>query len=339
MSPLFPFAEFWWFYASFSAFILVLLLIDLGVFHKSAHAMSVKEASTWTMIWVGLAGLFAVGLHEYSFHILSTDPRFTSIVGLDPAAEAKRLTLEFVAGYVVEESLSIDNVFIFIVLFKFFGIPPHLQRPILFYGVLGAIIFRGLFIALGSVLLNFHAVVVIFGVLLILTGFKLMLTPEKQVDFNRHPVIRLIRRVLPVSPEFDGAKFFTRKGKKLFVTPLFVTLLFVEFTDLVFAFDSIPAIFALTSEPLIVFTSNVFAILGLRSLFFVGSAALERFHLLKYGLGVVLIFVGAKMAYLNEAFGGKFPIGWSLTIIVGTLVLTGILSVLIPPKRKKAGDA
>ncbi len=336
MTPLFPFADFWWFYATFSGFILILLLIDLGVFHKSAHAMSVKEATTWTLIWIGLAALFALGLHEYSHYLFITDPRFTSIPGFNAVAEAKRLTLEFVAGYVVEESLSVDNVFIFIVLFKFFGIPPHLQRPILFYGVIGAIVFRGLFIALGAVLLNFHAIVVIFGVLLILTGFKLMLTPEKQVDFNRHPVIRLIRKVLPVSPEFDGAKFFTRRGKKLYVTPLFVTLLFVEFTDLVFAFDSIPAIFALTSEPLIVFTSNVFAILGLRSLFFVGSAALEKFHLLKYGLGVVLMFVGAKMAYLNEAFGGKFPIGWSLAIIIGTLGFTVILSLLIPPKGKKS---
>ena len=243
-----------------------------------------------------------------------------------------RLGLEFLAGYVVEKSLAIDNIFVFVLVFSYFSIPAPYQHRVLFYGILGALIFRAIFIALGSVLLQYHAIVVAFGVLLLLTGVKMLLAPARPVDFARNPVMRLLQRLLPLSQQLHGQSFIVRVDGRRHATPLLVALMFVELSDVVFAVDSVPAIFALTSEPLIVYTSNVFAILGLRSMYFMLVDAVDRFHLLKYSLALILVFVGTKMVWLNDWFGGKFPIAWSLGII-GTIVALGIAASLLRPRR------
>jgi tellurite resistance protein TerC len=205
---------------------------------------------------------------------------------------------------------------------------------VLFYGILGALVFRTIFIALGSVLMQYKWIVVLFGVFLILTGIKVFFAPEKPMDPNRNPIIRLLRRFLPITPGLEGQKFFVRRDGVLYGTPLFVTLVFIEVSDIIFAVDSVPAIFALTNEPLIVFTSNVFAILGLRALYFMLAGVMNKFHLLKYGLGLILVFVGLKMVWLNEAFGGKFPISWSLGIIGGILAVTIAASLAFASRAK-----
>ncbi|MBL9216715.1 MAG: TerC/Alx family metal homeostasis membrane protein [Opitutaceae bacterium] len=326
---LFPFADYWWFYALFTCGVLLLLALDLGVFHRDAHAVSTREAVTWSVIWVGLALLFGYGLHHYCLWQFPQDPR---LAGLDHAGLARQTVLEYLTGFVVEKSLSVDNLFVFVVVFGFFGIPPQHQHRVLFYGILGALIFRILFISLGAVLMQFHWVIWLFGLLLVLTGLKLLFAPERPIEPDKNPLIRLLRRVLPVTPGLEGKKFFVRRDGVLHATPLLVCLVFVELTDIVFAVDSVPAIFALTREPLIVFTSNVFAILGLRALFFLLAGIMHRFHLLKYGLGLVLVFVGLKMVWLNEAFGGKFPITWSLGII-GGLIGGAIAASFLFPKQ------
>jgi tellurite resistance protein TerC len=251
-----------------------------------------------------------------------------AVPGFDPDAAAVRVGLEFLTGYVVEKSLSVDNIFVFVLVFGFFAIPPMYQHRVLFYGILGALVFRAIFIALGSVLLQYEWVILLFGVFLIATGIKILIAPQSKMDPDRNPVIRLFRWLFPVTSEFHGDRLLVRIRGVLHATPLMVALVLIETSDVVFAVDSVPAIFALTSEPLIVFTSNVFAILGLRSLYFLLAGAVEKFYLLKYGLGLVLIFVGLKMAWLNEAFGGKFPIGWSLGIIAGIVGGSVVLSLL-----------
>lgn len=328
---LFPFAEYWWIYGSFTAFVFLLLALDLGVFHRQAHVVSFKEAATWSTIWIVLALLFAFGLYRYAATSFAENERLMAIPGFDPEVAAAQVGLEFVTGYVVEKALSIDNIFVFVVVFGYFAVPPLYQHRILFYGIIGALVFRGIFIALGSVLMQYEWVIWIFGIFLIGTGIKMMFGPEKPIEPEKNLVIRLFRKVVPVTHEFHGQKFFVRSNGAIVATPLFVTLLFVELTDVVFAVDSVPAIFALTREPLIVFTSNVFAILGLRALYFMLAGALNKFHFLKFGLAVVLIFVGLKMIWLNHAFGGKFPIEWSLGII-GAVLGVSILSSLVFPK-------
>lgn len=329
---LFPFADYWWFYAAFTVFVLGMLALDLGVFHRDAHEVGFKEALGWSITWISLALLFGYGLYQYALWKFPLDPR---LVGLDHAALAKQTFLEYLAGFVVEKSLSVDNIFVFVVVFGYFAIPPKYQHRVLFFGILGALIFRIIFIGLGALLMQFHWVILVFGAFLILTGLKILFAPEKPVDPEKNPIIRLLRRVMPVTPQVHGQNFFVRLNGVLHATPLFVCLVFLELTDIVFAIDSVPAIFALTKEPLIVFTSNVFAILGLRALFFLLAGVMHRFHYLKYGLGLVLVFVGLKMAWLNEAFGGKFPITWSLGIIGGLIGASMLVSWLRP--RPAAG--
>ena len=244
------------------------------------------------------------------------------IPGFDSESAARQVGLEFLTGYVVEKALSLDNIFVFVVVFAFFGIPALYQRRVLFFGIIGALIFRAVFIALGSALLQHHWVILLFGGFLILTGLKMMFVPDRKIDPDRNPVIRLFRRFIPVTGELHGQRFFVRVKGVLYATPLLIALLFVEISDIIFAIDSVPAIFAITREPLIVFTSNVFAILGLRALYFLLAGAVDRFALLKYGLALVLVFVGLKMVWLNDAFGGKFPIGWSLAIIGGVIAVS-----------------
>jgi tellurite resistance protein TerC len=330
----FSMAEYWQFYGAFLAFVFLLLALDLGVFHKTAHDVSVKEAAIWSVIWIALALCFNYGLYHYVLMKVGETPSLQATFG--PAKEvAERLALEFLTGYVVEKSLSVDNIFVFVVVFSFFGIPNKYQHRVLFYGILGALFFRAIFIALGSVLMQYEWIVWFFGGFLILTGVKIFFAPDKPLDPDKNPIIRLLKKMLPVTQNLEGQSFFVRREGRLFATPLFVALVFVELTDIVFAVDSVPAIFAITSEPFIVFTSNVFAILGLRALYFLLAGVMDKFYLLKYGLGVVLIFVGLKMVWLNHMFGGKFPISWSLGIIGSVIGLSVLLSFLFPKQNKE----
>ena len=331
---LFPFAEYWPFYGGFLLLVFVLLAVDLGVFHKQAHAVSIKEAGAWSAVWVSVALAFCYGLYRYCLHEFPTDPRLMAVPGFDALASARQVALEFLAGYVVEYSLSIDNIFVFVVVLNYFAVPLHLQHRVLFFGILGALIFRGVFIALGAVLMQFEWVVWIFGAFLVFTGARLMFGPEEgPVEPHERAVIRLFRRYVPVTGELRGSSFFVREDGRLHATPLFITLLFLEMTDVLFAVDSVPAIFGLTREPFVVFTSNIFAILGLRNLYFLLRGAMDLFHLLRYGLGIVLVFVGLKMVWLNRAFGGHFPISWSLGIILGVVAGAVALSLLFPKKE------
>jgi tellurite resistance protein TerC len=327
--PLFPFADYWWFYGLFTLFVLGMLALDLGVFHRKAHAVSVKEAFTWTLVWIGLSLAFCAALYHYVQWKFPLDPR---LAGLDHAALAKQTALEYLAGYVVEASLSVDNIFVFVVVFSYFAIPPQYQHRVLFYGILGALVFRALFISLGALLMQFHWVIWIFGGFLILTGIKILFAPEKPLEPEKNPVIRLLRKLMPVTPQLHGQSFLVRSNGVWHATPLFVCLVFIEISDIVFAVDSVPAIFALTREPLVVFTSNAFAIMGLRSLFFLLAGVMHKFRFLKYGLGLILVFVGLKMVWLNEAFGGKFPISWSLGIIAAALGGAVAASLLAPAR-------
>jgi len=330
---LFPFSDYWGFYVGFIIFVLILLLIDLGIFHRDSHEVSFKESLTWSIVWVSLALIFNVLFYYYANWKFTTDANLLSIPGFNAEIAAKQSALEFLTGYVVEKSLAVDNIFVFVVVFSFFGIPLKYQHRILFFGILGALIFRLIFISLGSILLQYQFIVIIFGIFLILTGIKILFAPEKPINPENNPIIKLFKRYFKVTPAIEGQKFFIRKEGILFATPLFVALLFIEVSDIIFAVDSVPAIFAITKEPLIVFTSNVFAILGLRAMYFMLAGVVDRFKYLKYGLGLVLVFVGLKMAWLNEAFGGKFPISWSLIIIL-SIISSSIIFSLIKSKSK-----
>ena len=345
---LFPFSEYWHVYLIFLAGVIALLAIDLGVFHRDAHEVSFKEASAWSVVWVTLALAFNVGFYFYALQAFPNNPRLVAVPGFDAEAAAWRVALEFLTGYIVEKSLAVDNIFVFVVVFAYFAIPSKYQHRVLFYGILGALVFRAVFIAMGSVLMQYHWVVVLFGVFLILTGIKMFFAPEKGIDPDKNPVIRLFKRFVPVTRELHGQRFFVRVKHRTFATPLFVSLLFLELSDIIFAVDSVPAIFAITREPLIVFTSNIFAILGLRAMYFMLAGAVDKFHFLKFGLAIVLVFVGLKMVWLNEAFGGKFPISWSLAIILGVLAVSIAASLLFPkaareelpePARSAAADS
>lgn len=336
MPALFPFADYWWFYALFTTGVLALLALDLGIFHREAHVVGFREALGWTVVWATLSLVFCFALWRYAEWKFPQDPRLIAagLTAATASALADRTALEFLTGYVVELSLSVDNIFVFIVVFTFFGIPPQFQHRILFYGILGALVFRVVFIALGSVLMQFHWVIWIFGGFLILTGLKILFAPEKPMDPEKNPALRLLRRFVPIVPRFEGQKFFVRENGVRHGTPLLVALAAIEASDILFAVDSVPAIFAITREPLVVFTSNIFAILGLRSMFFLLSGVVHKFRFLKYGLGLVLVFVGLKMAWLNDAFGGKFPIAWSLGIIaalLGTAIAASLLVARRPP--------
>lgn len=330
---LFPFAEYWGLYLGFIVFVLGMLALDLGVFHRDAHEVTFKESLTWSIVWISLALIFNYLFYLYAGWKFEGDARLLAVPGFDPQAAAKQVGLEFLTGFIVEKTLAVDNIFVFVVVFSFFAIPLKYQHRVLFFGILGALIFRIIFIAMGSILLQYHWIVIFFGVFLILTGLKIIFAPEKPMDPEKNPVIKLFRKFFPVTPTMEGQKFFIRKEGVLYATPLMIALLFIEVSDIIFAVDSVPAIFAITKEPLIVFTSNIFAILGLRALFFMLAGVVNKFKYLKYGLGIVLIFVGLKMAWLNNAFGGKFPISWSLIIILGIITIS-ILYSLIKTKKE-----
>ncbi|HZM93039.1 MAG TPA: TerC family protein [Vicinamibacterales bacterium] len=322
---LFPFAEFWWAYVGFTSFVLLLLALDLGVFHRRPRVVSFRESLGWSIVWVALALTF-----NYAFYLY-----VTSVVG---PVEGRQAALEFLTGYLVEKSLAVDNVFVFVLVFNYFGVPPIYQHRVLFYGVLGALVFRAAFIAVGAVLMQYHLVVMLFGVFLLLTGIKLLWSPEQKIEPERNPLIRLFRRVVPMTTDVRGPQFLVKTGGRWHATPLLVALLFMEMSDIIFAADSVPAIFALSREPLIVYMSNVFAVLGLRAMYFLLADAIRRFDLLKYALALILIFVGLKMTWLNDLFGGKFPIEWSLGIIAA-LLAGAVVASLVKGARQECDDA
>ncbi len=321
MMSLFPFAEYWMFYAGFMAFVLAMLAIDLGVFNRVAHVVSFKEATIWTIIWVTLALIFNFLFYQYT------------LVNFGPEIGA-RVGLEFLTGYILEKSLSVDNIFIFVLVFSYFGIPAKYKHRVLFYGILGALVFRAIFIAMGSALMQFHWVIYLFGGFLIITGIKMFFTSNEEIDPEKNFLIRIFRKFMPVTNTIDGKSFFLKISGRWHATPLFIALLFLEATDIIFAVDSVPAIFAVTNEPFIVFTSNIFAILGLRSMYFMLAGVIDKFYLLKYGLAIVLVFVGLKMVWLNDLFGGKFPISYSLGFILAVISGSVILSLIFPARKK-----
>ena len=334
---LLPFAETFWVYGVFVVFVLGLLALDLGVFHRKAHAVGFREAATWSAVWVVVAMGVGGALYLWTSTRFATDARLLALPGFSPDAAARQVFLEFLTGYVVEKALSVDNIFVFVVLLNFFGIPAEYQHRVLYWGILGALVFRAVFIALGALLLQFHWVMYVFGAFLVVTGVKLIFGPDRPVEPADNVVLKAFRRWMPLTDSLRGPRLLVVENGRLLGTPLLLALAFIEVSDVVFAVDSVPAIFAITREPLIVFTSNICAILGLRALYFLLAGAVETFHLLKYGLGLVLIFVGLKMVWLNEAFGGKFPIGWSLGII-GVLLAASIgLSLAFPARPAKEG--
>ncbi len=297
------------FWTSFIAVVLILLSIDLGIFHRHAHAVSVKEAAFWSIVWVVLSLSFGAWIYS----------RF-----------GKQYGLEFFAGYLIEYALSVDNVFVFIIIFSYFAVPPKLHHRVLFWGILGALIMRASFIAAGAALIStFHWVIYIFGAFLVFTGAKILRQGDAEVDPQGNPVVRLFRRVVPMAPGFESGNFFLRYNGRFVATPLALVLVTVEATDLVFATDSIPAIFGVTRDPFIVYTSNVCAILGLRSMYFLLAAVIRRFAYLGTGLGIVLMFIGIKM--LISGFY-SIPIGFSLVIVAAILAGSAVLSLLFPPK-------
>ena len=300
-----------WFWVGFVAFILTMLALDLGVFNRDAHEVRPREAALWTAVWVLLALAFAVGLRVFENHGTS---------------------LTFLTGYVLEESLSADNIFVIALIFTYFGVPKRCYHRVLFYGILGALVLRGAFIGLGALLLaRFHWVLYLFGALLVVTGLRMAFHDEAaEFDGEKNLVVRLVRRFVPMSPHYDGKRFFTREGARRVATPLLLVLVLVEVTDLAFAIDSIPAIFGVTRDPFLVFTSNIFAVLGLRSLFFLLVSVIERFHLLKFGLAAILSFVGVKM--LADPWV-QLPTWISLTVIVAVLA-TAVTASLMWPKRE-----
>jgi tellurite resistance protein TerC len=292
----------------FTAVILVLLALDLGVFHRKVSEVRPREALLWTLAWIGLALAFNVWIYF----------RFGPQSGL-----------EFLTGYLIEEALSVDNLFVFLVIFSYFSVPPAYQHRVLFWGILGAIVLRAVFILLGAVLLSaFHWVLYVFGAFLVFTGIRLLAHGSAEVNPERSVLLRLFRRMLPTASEYHGARFIVRVNGRAHATPLLLVLLVVEATDVVFALDSIPAIFAVTDDPFLVYTSNIFAILGLRSLYFLLAGAIDRFRYLKVGLGLVLVFVGVKMLVRDYY---KIPIGVSLGAICVLLGASIVASRLAPP--------
>jgi tellurite resistance protein TerC len=301
---------------AFNAFVLLMLAIDLGVLHRKTHVVRVKEALVWSAVCAFLALLFAGGVWRY---------------------KGRETAMNFLAGYVIEQSLSVDNLFVFLVLFSYFKVQPVYQHRVLFWGILGALVMRATMILAGTALIHrFHWIMYVFGAFLVLTGVKLAFQKENDKDVGENIVVRLFRKIFPVTPDFREGRFFVVEAGRRLATPMFLVLLTVEVTDLVFALDSIPAIFAVTTDPFIVYTSNVFAILGLRSLYFALAGCMGLFVYLKYGLSVILAFVGVKML-MEKVY--KIPIGLSLGVIVGVLALTILASLLWPPRPEKKEEA
>ncbi len=311
-----------WLWAGFAGVVVIALLVDLVLMrHGGAHKVTFKEALYWSLGWIGLALLFNAGLWWYLHETAG-------------AAMANKVGLEFLTGYLVEKSLAVDNIFVFLMLMSYFAVPEEQRQRVLVIGILGAIVLRSILIFAGAALLaHFHWLLYVFGAFLLLTGVKMWFAAGKEPDLERNPVLRWMRGHLRLSPEYHGdALSILRDGKRWF-TPLFVVLVLIGVTDVIFAVDSIPAIFAITADPFIVLTSNVFAVLGLRAMFFLLAGMADRFHLLPYGLAVVLAFIGTKML-LIDVF--KIPVLWSLAGVAAILAVTVALSLAQPPKSDPA---
>jgi len=294
----------------FLAFVLLMLALDLGVFHRKSHEVKIKEALIWSFVWISMAMVFNYGIYVFMGEIKA---------------------MEFLTGYVIEKSLSIDNLFVFIMIFSYFNVDKKYQHKVLFWGILGALIMRSIFIFAGVALINkFHWIIYIFGAFLIFTGAKMLFQKDEKMDPNKNPLVRLFKRFFPVSDTMHGDRFFVKINAKTVATPLFIVLLLVEFTDLIFAVDSIPAVIAISSDPFIIFTSNVFAILGLRALYFALAGITQYFYYIKYGLSAILVFVGFKMLMVDFY---KIPVMISLFTILGILVISVVASLLFPKKE------
>jgi tellurite resistance protein TerC len=311
----------WIYWVGFNVFVLAMLALDLGVFHRKEHEVGFKEALSWSAVWIGLAGVFALLLLFFG-HQMAADPRPNAV-----------LALEFVTGFLLEKSLSVDNLFVFLLIFGYFKVPKEDQHTVLFWGVLGALVLRAVFIFAGIGLISrFHWIVYLFGAFLVYTGLKLIKQEHIEVHPEDNPVVRLFRRILPVTSDYRGKRFFVREDARLWATPLAIVVLVIETTDVVFAVDSIPAVLAITRDPFIVYTSNVFAILGLRALYFTLAGLMEIFHYLHYGLAVILMFIGLKMLASNYV---EIPIGMALGVVGGVLAIAVVASMLFPPKARR----
>jgi tellurite resistance protein TerC len=303
-----------WVWFAFNGFVLSMLAVDLGVFHRRAHAVSMREAVGWSAAWIALALCFNAGVYHWM---------------------GARAGTEFLTGYLIEKALSVDNLFVFVLIFSYFAVPAKYQHRILFWGILGALVLRGVMIGAGSVLIDrFHWIIYVFGAFLVFTGIRMARQEEVEIAPDRNPALRIVRRLLPVTPGYHGQRFFVRErvgeGVRWAATPLFVVLVLVETTDVLFAVDSIPAVFAVTRDPFLVYSSNVFAILGLRALYFVLAGVVHRFHYLKVGLSAVLVFIGGKM--LVAGVGIVVPVGLSLAV-VATMLAGSIAASLLRPRE------
>jgi len=300
-------------WGGFVIFVISMLILDLCVFQRRAHVVSIRESLLWTAFWITLALLFNVGVWWF---------------------RGSEKALEFVTAFLLEKSLSVDNIFVFLLIFSYFRVPPESQHKVLFWGILGALILRALFIVTGVALIQqFHWIIYVFGTFLVLTGIKMATEKDKELHPEKNPVLRLFRKFVPVSDHYDGNRFFIKQSGKLVATPLIVVLLVIETTDVVFAVDSIPAVFAVTLDPFIVYTSNVFAILGLRALYFAVAGVVRKFHFLHYGLSFILVFVGIKMLISDHY---HIPIGIALGVLGVVLTLSVILSLVFPERPKTA---
>jgi tellurite resistance protein TerC len=294
-----------WLWVGFNVFILAMLALDLGVFHRKSHEVSIREATVWSGVWITLAMIFNAGIYYF---------------------RGAEQGIQFFTGYVIEKSLSVDNIFVIALIFGFFAVPRIYQHRVLFWGILGALVMRAIFIVAGAALLErFHWILYVFGAFLLFTGIKMALHRNEEIHPEHNPVLKLVRRLVPVTKDYEGPRFFVRKAGTLMATPLFMVLVLVETTDLIFAVDSIPAIFAVTQDPFLVYTSNIFAILGLRSLYFVLAGVMDKFVYLKLGLSAILGFVGTKML-ATEVY--KVPATVSLLVVVGILATAVVASVL-----------
>lgn len=298
-------------WAGFLLFVLLMLALDLGVFHRKSHEVKIREALIWSAVWISLALLFNVGVYF--------------LMGKEKA-------IEFLTGYVIEKSLSVDNLFVFIMVFSYFNVDTKYQHKVLFWGILGALVMRAIFIFAGVALIQqFHWIIYIFGAFLIFTGIKMLAQKDEKIEPEKNPLVRLFKRFFPVTDTMYGDRFFVKINAKTVATPLFIVLLIIEFTDLIFAVDSIPAILAISTDTFIIFTSNVFAILGLRALYFALAGIAKLFYYLKYGLSAILVFVGVKMVIVGFY---KIPIIYSLFTILGILIVSIVISLIFPKKEK-----
>lgn len=299
----------------FNVFIVTMLIIDLVVFNRKSHEISIKESLIWTAVWIFLSVIFGIGLYFY----------------MDPQS-----SLDFFTGYLIEKSLSVDNIFVFILVFSYFNVKPEYQHKVLFWGIFGALVLRFIFIFLGVALLEqFHWIIYIFGAFLVYSGIRMAFEVEKEVHPERNPILKLVRKVIPVSDDYKGDNFFYKIDGKIMATPLFVVLVVIETTDLVFAIDSIPAILAITTDEFLVYSSNAFAILGLRALYFALSGVMKIFHFLHYGLAAILSFVGIKMLIAEYI---EIPTLFALGFVALSITVTIILSLMYPAKEESTPD-